>query len=303
MSRGFSQKDLEHWPQGLSYPAAVLRLEPAELTNHYRLRFAESHDDLDRFVAALVETEEGSNFALVRHIGAPGPGTEVWIDEECDDPRNQLAKLLDALDLDETDLTWVAPWAGHSRSQGAGDGDRKPPGTAEGERFSTSKPQTSLLPWDFLICYVGEDREWASWIERQLETAGCSVISQKWDELPGRNFELMMSRAVVARQTILILSGEFLDADRRQPKWLAGIRNDPVQMSRRFLAVRVRPCEPLRGAELVDLTDLTEEEAALRLLRRIAPFGKAPPVMPPGIATGAKRRGGPPFLPSDRIAA
>jgi hypothetical protein len=117
--RKFSQRDLDAWPAGLAHPVAVLGLEPAELENRYGLSFSETFDDLDRLFGVLLEIKDGHVVALVRHFGATSPGTEIWIDEQSSNPGRDLTRVLQALNLDETALTWTDPIAAHPRAGSA----------------------------------------------------------------------------------------------------------------------------------------------------------------------------------------
>ena len=96
-ARKLSQQDLDHWPRGLAHPIALVGLEPRELEERCGLRFSESFDDLDRIAGAIVETEDGRTFALVRHLGAATPGTEIWTHDASSDPGGDLRTVLTML--------------------------------------------------------------------------------------------------------------------------------------------------------------------------------------------------------------
>ena len=79
--------------------------------------FAESHDDLDRFLGALIQAEDGKVFALVRHLGAPEKGTEIWVSRSSRRPRSDLRTALELLGLEEDSLGWLAPDISNSPSR------------------------------------------------------------------------------------------------------------------------------------------------------------------------------------------
>ena len=59
MSRDYRQVDVRRWRRGVERPVAVVALEPSELASRCKLRFSESHDDLDHFLGALIEAASG----------------------------------------------------------------------------------------------------------------------------------------------------------------------------------------------------------------------------------------------------
>ena len=77
MIRRFSQMSKEEWPKGLTMAVAKLCLEPDQLTSQFGIQFFEDRDDLDGFRAALVRVDESHEYAFVRYLGSPDPGTEV----------------------------------------------------------------------------------------------------------------------------------------------------------------------------------------------------------------------------------
>jgi hypothetical protein len=107
--RKFHQLDLAEWPRGLERAIAVVALEPRELAARCGLRFEMSGDDLDAFEGALLGTPSGKHFALVRHRGAPLPGTEVWAHSDSVDLSTDLQEALHVLDLTTKDLAWTHP--------------------------------------------------------------------------------------------------------------------------------------------------------------------------------------------------
>ena len=123
---------------------------------------------------------------------------------------------------------------------------------------------------DFFISYNLHDKAWAEWIAWTLEEAGFTVIVEAWDFQPGGNFALYMDRAVrEAKQTIAVLSQQFLDANYVHPEWAAAFARDPQGLQRKLIPVRVGECEPaglLAQIVYVDLVGVPEFEAKQRLL-------------------------------------
>src|SRR5262245_50235550 len=95
--------------RSIGTPIALVRLEPQQLTARSSLKFEDSHDDLDYVRVAWVD----DNTALVRHIGAPTPGTEIIVtDFEPARPLRAVEHLdtvLRKLDLTVGDVTWRHP--------------------------------------------------------------------------------------------------------------------------------------------------------------------------------------------------
>lgn len=87
------------------YVIGMLGLEPGELAERYGLTFRP--DDRGDTIAALIETRPGQQYMLLRHLDAPGPGTEVLASENSSQPRHDLQELLDAFALDPNVVTWA----------------------------------------------------------------------------------------------------------------------------------------------------------------------------------------------------
>ena len=138
---------------------------------------------------------------------------------------------------------------------------------------------------DFFISYNKADKGWAEWIAWQLEEAGYSTLIQAWDFRAGGNFVLDMHRAAGnARQTIAVLSSDYLAAQYTQAEWAAALAQDPAGEKRVLVPVRVRDCEPdgvLRAITYVDLVGLDEATARQTLLARIS-GERLKPSIPPG---------------------
>lgn len=146
---------------------------------------------------------------------------------------------------------------------------------------SQNDPIESRRPTDFFISYTGADRNWAEWIAWILEDAGYTVRLQAWDFRPGNNFVLMMQGAAAeARQTIFILSPDFLEASYAQPEWAAAFSGDPEGLRRKLIPIRVRECQPEGLIAQIVYIDLVvtsgEGEAAQCVLNGVKP-GRAKP--------------------------
>lgn len=85
-------------------PIAVLGLEPEELAQRCGLTFYD--DPAATSSAALLMTEAGRQFMLLRHVDDPGRGTEVLASEHSDDPDRDLRELLAALKVSATAIIW-----------------------------------------------------------------------------------------------------------------------------------------------------------------------------------------------------
>ena len=87
-------------------PIAVLALSPGELDRRYGIRFEASRDDLDKFDAALLELQNGHQFALLRYSHSPSAGTELYAAESAD-PAQARREFLEAFSLPASELEWV----------------------------------------------------------------------------------------------------------------------------------------------------------------------------------------------------
>jgi formylglycine-generating enzyme required for sulfatase activity len=138
---------------------------------------------------------------------------------------------------------------------------------------------------NFFVSYNQADKDWAEWIAWQLEDAGYSSFIQAWDFHAGGNFVLDMHRAAAnARQTIAVLSNDYLAAPFTQAEWAAAFAQDPTGADRVLVPVRVGDCQPegqLRAITYVDLLGLDEATARKTLLARIG-GGRRKPSHSPG---------------------
>ncbi len=137
---------------------------------------------------------------------------------------------------------------------------------------------------DFFISYTQSDLDRARWISDQLEAAGYTTIAQFKNMPPGSNFVIEMDEAVKqARQTIAVLSPEYLASDYCQQELAAAIRSDPKGKKRLLIPVRVRRCDPdgLLGPivyiDLVGKDDETAKELLLSGVKGQTPARIEPP--------------------------
>ena len=94
---------------GLAQPVAVTRVEPAEFAEKLGIRFEPARDDLDELVTVLIRGASGRQFALVRHLHQPKPGTTILTNEGSRDFARDLQEALATLRIAVTDLDWVHP--------------------------------------------------------------------------------------------------------------------------------------------------------------------------------------------------
>jgi len=131
---------------------------------------------------------------------------------------------------------------------------------------------------DFFISYNSADKEWAEWIAWTLEEAKYSVVFQGWDFRPGSNFVLEMQKATLdCRQTLVVLSDNYLNSGFTQPEWAAAFVNDPRSNSPTLLPIRIKECQPgglLKAIIYVDLVGLSEPDAKIALLNSLKARGK-----------------------------
>ncbi len=95
----------EHIPDE---PIAVLDLEPADLEKRLGIAFQQSFDNLDYVDIALLELDSHERFALIRHRGAPSPGTEIHVPHSQASAR-KLDEIVRQLGLAPADLSWRKP--------------------------------------------------------------------------------------------------------------------------------------------------------------------------------------------------
>lgn len=152
----------------------------------------------------------------------------------------------------------------------------------EKEKYAT---KISNETRDFFISYTHTDQESAEWVDWQLRNAGYSTVLQSKDFRPGSNFVLEMDLATrQAKQTLLILSPDYLNALYVRSEWAAAFFKDPTGKEKALIPVRVRACEPeglLGPVVYIDLVGLGEDEARKALLAGVLPQGERTHSAPP----------------------
>jgi TIR domain/Effector-associated domain 1 len=132
---------------------------------------------------------------------------------------------------------------------------------------------------DFFISYTHTDQDSAEWVDWQLRNAGYSTVLQSKDFRPGSNFVLEMDLATrQARQTLLILSPDYLNALYAKSEWAAAFFKDPTGKEKALIPIRVRACEPeglLGPIVYIDLVGLEEDGARKALLAGVLPRGES----------------------------
>ena len=137
----------------------------------------------------------------------------------------------------------------------------------------------------FFISYTSADKVKAEWIAWVLEEAGYKIFIEAWDFGPGHNFVMAMQKgATKAKRTILVLSPDYLAADFTLPEWAAAFAQDPTGEQRLLIPIRVRPVKLaglLKPIIYIDMVDINEEEAKIRLLAGVSQKRPKPNTKPP----------------------
>ena len=89
----------------------VLRSEPDQLERGLGLKFRDAHDDLDAIRIARIRVADGRTFALVRHLHAAEPGTQIVMTTPSTDLWGDITAVLRRLQLKLNDLSWRHPAA------------------------------------------------------------------------------------------------------------------------------------------------------------------------------------------------
>jgi hypothetical protein len=102
----YQQIQPEPWPSGYGEVIALIEPSPEWLSAQYGLSFFEGTDNLDDYRAAAIQLSSGRIVGILRHVGAPYQGTEVYADAH-DDVHDAVRELLQALELSEDVVTWL----------------------------------------------------------------------------------------------------------------------------------------------------------------------------------------------------
>jgi hypothetical protein len=117
-----------------------------------------------------------------------------------------------------------------------------------------------------------------------LEEAGYIARLQAWDFRPGSNFVVQMHEAAqLAKQTIAVLSPNYIGSEFAEAEWAAAFAEDPVGHERALISVRVAPTKVdglMSQIVWIDLVGLDQPTAKARLLAGVRP-GRAKPVAEP----------------------
>lgn len=137
---------------------------------------------------------------------------------------------------------------------------------------------------DFFISYNHADQDWAEWVAWVLEEAGYITRLQAWDFRPGSNFVVQMHEAAqLAKQTIAILSPNYIGSNFAEAEWAAAFAEDPIGHERALIPVRIAPTKVdglMSQIVWIDFVGLDQLTAKARLLAGVRP-GRAKPVAEP----------------------
>lgn len=143
---------------------------------------------------------------------------------------------------------------------------------------------------DFFISYTSADVKWAEWLAWGLEEAKFSTVIQAWDFRPGSNFVVEMDKAAsTAKQTLIVLTPNFVKSRFTKPEWAAAFVKDPTGEQRTLVPVLVSPTETgglLDQIVHINLVGLSPEDALAALIRGIAP-GRGKPATAPAFPGGS----------------
>jgi hypothetical protein len=115
----------DHWEAVPWFPVAVLAEDPDALETRLGVTFQDTLDQLDYLRLVLLELPSGLRAALLRHRGAHGSGTDLYIlpqqrvsvaalrrhmDAAIDSIQDAvLTEIVEALGLDREEVDWVRP--------------------------------------------------------------------------------------------------------------------------------------------------------------------------------------------------
>ncbi len=126
---------------------------------------------------------------------------------------------------------------------------------------------------DFFISYTKTDQEWAKWIAWELKKQGYTFIIQAYDFHPGGNFIQQMRTAIKnSKQTIAVLSSEYLKSQYATAELNEAIARDPLGKKGKLIPIRVGPCSPkdlMRDKVYIDLVNKSQQDARRDLIAGI----------------------------------
>jgi hypothetical protein len=100
------QVGVAEWPKGLEFPLAMI---PDDVVPSLGLHFeAYEEEGLGLHFAAIVSGEAGV-FALLRGVGYPGTGTQVWCMGDGANAADRIAAFCSAFRLGDADIIWRTP--------------------------------------------------------------------------------------------------------------------------------------------------------------------------------------------------
>jgi hypothetical protein len=87
---------------------AILAATPGDFTKKFGVVFQATFDNLDDLIIAVFEfDEDSSRFSLQRHNGLPKGETEVTVSALIGDHAALLARIFEALGMEERDILWI----------------------------------------------------------------------------------------------------------------------------------------------------------------------------------------------------
>ena len=126
----------------------------------------------------------------------------------------------------------------------------------------------------FFVSFNATDRDKAHWIAWTLKEAGHEVAVHDWEIPAGGNAPLWMNQKLAwADRLIAVISPDYLPARYSPMEWASQIWEDADGAKGSVIPVIVRPTPRLppllSGLSRIDLTNCTEDEARVRLLKGV----------------------------------
>src|SRR5262250_2498120 len=136
----------------------------------------------------------------------------------------------------------------------------------------------------FFISFNSADRTKAHWIAWTLKNAGHEVAVHDWEIPAGGNAPLWMNKRLAwADRLIAVISPDYVLARYSPMEWASQIWEDADGAKGSVIPAIVRPTPNLppllNGLSRIDLTNCTEDEARVRLIKgveRPAPLERKP---------------------------